>query len=84
MTTPDEMKEFLEELSVFGRLAEQAGVERPLLQKIEVLKNLVETTGQIAWHQMAWRAQRRDEFANLSLAALRLYRLQQASVKKSA
>ncbi len=53
MTTHDELLEFLEELSAFRWLAVQAGAEMPLLDEIEVLKNVVETTGPAVWHQTA-------------------------------
>jgi len=83
MTTRDELQEFLNELSAFRWLAEQAGAASPLLHEIEVLKNLVETTGPAAWHQTAWRAQRRDDLVHLSLAALHSYRMQQASERSA-
>jgi hypothetical protein len=57
MTTHNELQEFLDERSGLRWLAEQAGAERPLLDEIEALKNLVETTGPAAWHRTAWRAQ---------------------------
>ncbi len=83
MTTRDELQEFLNELSAFRWLAEQAGAASPLLHEIEALKNLVETTGPAAWHQTAWRAQRRDDLVHLSLAALHSYGAQQDPDRKA-
>jgi len=78
MSTHNELQEFLDEISAFKWLAEQAGAERPLVDEIEALKKLVETNGSAAWCQTAWRAQRRNDLVRLSLAALHAYRMQQA------